>query len=94
LLALHGAGALLDQLFRALELLLRELKLGLRLLELGLGLLDLLLLRYDLRLDIVDVRLGDGDLRARLFDGDAIVALARRSPALTCWLSVTGMSVT
>ncbi|MGY4502881.1 hypothetical protein ACVWYH_006838 [Bradyrhizobium sp. GM24.11] len=75
LLALHGAGALFDQIFRAIELFLRELKLGLRLVELRLGLLDLLLLGDDLRLDIGDVGLGDLDLRRGLIDGDAIVAL-------------------
>ncbi|MGY4445531.1 hypothetical protein ACVWZR_000188 [Bradyrhizobium sp. i1.3.1] len=71
---------------------------GLRLLELRLGLLDLLLLGNNLRLDIRDVGLGDLDLRCSLIDSDAIIALvdllARRSPALTCWLSVTGISVT
>ena len=70
LLALHGAGAFLDQILGACLFLLRELQLCLGLIYLRPGLFDLLSLAVDLRLDIVDIGLRHRHLRLGLVDRD------------------------
>ncbi len=52
----------------------------------------------DLRVDVVDAGLRGRDLRLRLVERDAVVAVVdagdHARPAVTCWLSVTGTLVT
>ena len=73
--ALHRAGAGSSQVPGIGRLLLREHQRRLGLLDLRIGSLDLRFLHRDLRVDVVDVGLRRRDLRVRLLERDAIVAV-------------------
>jgi hypothetical protein len=94
---LKGAVARLLEVLVALRLLLREHKRGLNLVLLRLVGVDLCRLHTELRIDLLDAGLRRRDLRLRLIERDAIVAVvdpgAITQPAATCSLSVTGTAV-
>jgi hypothetical protein len=96
LFVLNGAIAGLPEVLVPRCLLLGKDQRRLRLVYLRLVGADLGLLHIELGIDVLDAGLRGCDLRLRLLECDAIVAVVDAGdhvPVLTCWLSVTGTVV-
>ena len=81
---LHGSRLALGQVLVARRLLLREGQRRLRLLHLRLARADLRLLHRDLGVDVLDVGGCGGDLRFRLLERDAVIAVVDARDHVAC----------